>query len=64
TKFFISFVAFDVIVIGDLFYITPLSSNRQYVFIKNFIFLKPCLHTSSIRIYKQPIYYSMGCFPS
>ncbi|MBN9896079.1 hypothetical protein FOA24_32735 [Bacillus thuringiensis] len=35
TKFFISFVAFDVIVIGDLFYITPLSSNRQYVFIKN-----------------------------
>ncbi|KAB2363068.1 hypothetical protein COK37_28180 [Bacillus thuringiensis] len=35
TKFFISIVAFDVIVIGDLFYITPLSSNRQYVFIKN-----------------------------
>ncbi|PFN18422.1 hypothetical protein COJ69_26390 [Bacillus cereus] len=35
TKFFISFVAFDVIVIGDLFYTTPLSSNRQYVFIKN-----------------------------
>ncbi|MDR4132906.1 hypothetical protein FO497_29550 [Bacillus cereus ATCC 10876] len=35
TKFFISFVAFDVIIIGDLFYITPLSSNRQYVFIKN-----------------------------
>ncbi|KAB2493062.1 hypothetical protein F8158_22095 [Bacillus cereus] len=35
TKFFISFVAFDVNVIGDLFYITPLSSNRQYIFIKN-----------------------------
>ncbi|TNO85535.1 hypothetical protein FHR08_28110 [Bacillus cereus] len=35
TKFFISFVACDVNVIGDLFYITPLSSNRQYVFIKN-----------------------------
>ncbi|KAB2442637.1 hypothetical protein F8163_14190 [Bacillus luti] len=40
TKFFISFVAFDVNVIGDLFYITPLYSNRQYVFIKNFIFYK------------------------
>ncbi|KAB2371098.1 hypothetical protein CN278_06205 [Bacillus thuringiensis] len=35
TKFFISFVACDVNVIGDLFYITPLISNRQYVFIKN-----------------------------
>ncbi|KAB2400682.1 hypothetical protein F8172_00425 [Bacillus cereus] len=35
TKFFILFVACDVNVIGDLFYITPLSSNRQYVFIKN-----------------------------
>ncbi|PFV74789.1 hypothetical protein COL05_24290, partial [Bacillus sp. AFS059628] len=35
TKFFISFAAFDVNVIGDLFYITPLTYNRQYVFIKN-----------------------------
>ncbi|WP_210734259.1 hypothetical protein, partial [Bacillus cereus] len=36
TKFFISFVAWDVIVIGDLFYITPLKHNRQHLFIKNF----------------------------
>ncbi|MBG0971028.1 hypothetical protein E0M35_30555 [Bacillus thuringiensis] len=35
TKFFILFVACDVNVIGDLFYITPLKYNRQYVFIKN-----------------------------
>ncbi|PKJ52147.1 hypothetical protein CWE34_29525 [Bacillus sp. SN10] len=36
TKFFISFVAFDVNVIGDLFYITPLYPNRQHVFLKKY----------------------------
>ncbi|PGM49819.1 hypothetical protein CN947_28945 [Bacillus cereus] len=32
TKFFISFVAFCVIAIGDLFYNTPLYNNSQYFF--------------------------------
>ncbi|QWI47752.1 hypothetical protein EXW56_01725 [Bacillus mycoides] len=35
-SFFISFVAFCVVAIGDLFYITPLYSNRQHLFIKIF----------------------------
>ncbi|QHH83122.1 hypothetical protein FPL02_04025 [Bacillus paranthracis] len=35
TKFFISFVAFNVVVISDSYNITPLISNRQYVFLKN-----------------------------
>ncbi|MED1042378.1 hypothetical protein P4T62_27930, partial [Bacillus mycoides] len=35
-SFFISFVAFCVVAIGDLFYITPLNSNRQYVFLKKY----------------------------
>ncbi|EDZ54798.1 conserved hypothetical protein [Bacillus cereus H3081.97] len=38
TKFFISFFAFDVNVIGDLFYITLLYSNRQYFL--SFLFYK------------------------
>ncbi|PGW28932.1 hypothetical protein COE04_30360 [Bacillus cereus] len=36
TKFFISFVAFCVVAIGDLSYITPLYSNRQHVFLKKY----------------------------
>ncbi|AAS39232.1 hypothetical protein BCE_0296 [Bacillus cereus ATCC 10987] len=36
TKFFISFVAFDVVVIGDSYNITPLISNRQYIFLKKY----------------------------
>ncbi|QWH04619.1 hypothetical protein EXW49_01705 [Bacillus mycoides] len=35
-SFFISFVAFCVVAIGDLSYITPLYTNRQYLFIKLF----------------------------
>ncbi|QWI58579.1 hypothetical protein EXW57_01660 [Bacillus mycoides] len=35
-SFFISFVAFCVVAIGDLFYITPLYTNRQYLFTKKF----------------------------
>ncbi|RFT62383.1 hypothetical protein D0U04_28185 [Bacillus clarus] len=34
TKFFISFVAFCVVVISDSYNITPLYSNRQHVFLK------------------------------
>ncbi|PEA08087.1 hypothetical protein CON38_18895, partial [Bacillus cereus] len=33
---FISFAAFCVVAIGDLSYITPLNSNRQYVFLKKY----------------------------
>ncbi|RFB38840.1 hypothetical protein DZB83_31170 [Bacillus sp. dmp10] len=33
---FISFAAFCIVAIGDLFYITPLNSNRQHLFIKIF----------------------------
>ncbi|QWG86635.1 hypothetical protein EXW51_02065 [Bacillus mycoides] len=35
-SFFISFVAFCVVAIGDLSYITPQYSNRQHLFIKKF----------------------------
>ncbi|QWH58963.1 hypothetical protein EXW39_01660 [Bacillus mycoides] len=46
-SFFISFVAFCVVAIGDLFYITPLYNNSQHFF---FIFYKkiPHTHTSSL----------------
>ncbi|HHT7068930.1 TPA: hypothetical protein ACVG9G_005913, partial [Bacillus thuringiensis] len=40
TKFFISFVACDVNVIGDLFYITLHLYNRQYVFKKTLYFIE------------------------
>ncbi|QWG42061.1 hypothetical protein EXW35_01695 [Bacillus mycoides] len=54
-SFFISFVAFCVVAIGDFFYITPLYNNSQHFF---FIFYKkiPHTHTSSlfyICIYNQ-----------
>ncbi len=69
TKFFISFVAFDVIVIGDLFYITLHLYNRQYIILKNFIFYRIHLRNqiiylriSSIVIYKHPTELSIGCY--
>ncbi|TBX53211.1 hypothetical protein E0M27_23890, partial [Bacillus mycoides] len=37
-SFFISFVAFCVVAIGDLFYTTPLYPNRQYLL--SFLFYK------------------------
>ncbi len=67
TKFFISFVACDVNVIGDLFYITLHLYNRQYIILKNFIFYRIhlrnqiiYLHISSIVIYKHPTELSIG----
>ncbi|OTX54251.1 hypothetical protein BK724_04600, partial [Bacillus thuringiensis serovar sooncheon] len=54
TKFFISFAAFDVNFIGDLFYITPLYTNRQYLFLN--IFKLIFLHSIAWRrIYKDCI---------
>ncbi|RFT61385.1 hypothetical protein D0U04_30390 [Bacillus clarus] len=69
TKFFISFAAFDVVVISDSYNITLINNNSQWIFIKNFIFYKfhlryqiIYLNISSIIIYKQPIKLSMGCY--
>ncbi|RFT61380.1 hypothetical protein D0U04_30430 [Bacillus clarus] len=59
TKFFISFAAFCVITIGDLFYITLLYTNRQYFFIKKFNLIFPyhfiLLFVRSQAAHKSPI---------
>ncbi|MDR5025126.1 hypothetical protein CBR58_32455 [Bacillus thuringiensis] len=50
TKFFISFVACDVNVIGDLFYITLHLYNRQHLFIKIFKLIFYALLTRHVSI--------------
>ncbi|QWG61797.1 hypothetical protein EXW60_12400 [Bacillus mycoides] len=47
-SFFISFVAFCVVAIGDLSYITPLYNNSQHFF---FIFYKKKFHTLIPHLY-------------
>ncbi|RXJ09812.1 hypothetical protein ETJ91_30480 [Bacillus albus] len=61
TKFFISFVAFNVNVIGDLFYITPLYTNRQYLFINIFKLIFLC-SLSYIQPYKDSLPETIFCF--